>query len=302
MTLSTKYDIVKRDGRILKDSRGKSISAKPEKRAERLKALNSACQKLIDCIEYYLTSKIYEQNCRKQHKKPYIYSIKRKKKIAFPELWQKSRFKFTYFKAKTSEGGGVLHIVFRKHRDVPMMPYKWLVNQWNRIWSSTNVSISEITITDCKSLALYLVGQYFSKQPVLRISYSREWIGQDVKERFVNLCETYGFKRAVELWSKNCRAGKIPTGKGGFQKRFRWKKLRQPKSGVIGCQRWNCTSAGFRYRLSSFQSFLDDPIYATPKESDSSEEYNFTPVDPYANARRLTPEEEAAFLSNVNQR
>ena len=130
---------------------------------------------------------------------------------------------------KTDEGGGVLHIVFRKHRDVPMIPYKWLVNQWGRIWNSTNVSISEIDVTDCKGLGLYLVGQYFAKQPVLRMSYSRGWIGQGVKQRFIHICEAYGFVRAVVIWSKNCRAGKIPTGKSGFQKRFRWKKIPKPK-------------------------------------------------------------------------
>ena len=229
ISLSTKYEIIKRDGIILKDSRGKSIPANPKERAERLKGLNYACQKLIDNIEYYLTSKIYERTCRKQHKRPYIHSIKRKKKTAFPQLWQQSKFKFKYFKVKTSEGGGVLHIAFRKHRDVPPIPYLFLRSQWSRIWNSTNVSISEIAVTDCKGLGLYMVGQYFAKQPVLRMSYGRQWIGQGVKQRFMHLCEVYGFKRAKEIWSKNCQAGNIPTGKSGFQKRFRWKKMPKPK-------------------------------------------------------------------------
>jgi hypothetical protein len=229
LTLSTKYEIVKRDGIIVKDFRGKSIPANPKKRAERLKGLNHACQKLIDNIEYYLTSKIYERTCRKQHKRPYIHSIKRKKKKAYPQLWQQLKFKFKYFKVKTDEGGGVLHIAFRKHRSVPIIPYKWLVNQWRRIWNSTNVSISETAVTDCKGLSFYMVGQYFAKQPVLRMSYGRQWIGQGVKQRFIHLCEVYGFKRAVEVWSRNCRAGIIPTGKSGFQKRFRWKKITKPK-------------------------------------------------------------------------
>ena len=74
-----------------------------------------------------------------------------------------------------------------------------------------------------------MVGQYFVKQPVLRMSYGRQWIGQGVKQRFMHLCEVYGFNRAKEVWSKNCRAGNIPTGKSGFQKRFRWKKTPKPK-------------------------------------------------------------------------
>lgn len=129
--------------------------------------LNHACQKLIDNIEYYLTPKIYERTYRKQHKRPYIHSIKRKKKIAFPQLWKQSKFKFKYFKVKTYEGGGVLHIAPRKPRSVPMIPYRWLLNQWHRIWNSTNVSISEIAVTDCKGLGLYMVRQYFAKPPVL---------------------------------------------------------------------------------------------------------------------------------------
>jgi hypothetical protein len=150
---------------------------------------------------------------------------------------------------------------------------------------------------DCKGLGLYMVGQSFAKQPVLRMSYGRRWIGQGVKERFVHLCDVYGFKRAVEIWSKTCRAGSTQTGKTVFQKRFRWKKLEQPTAGVVGCQNWKCTPAGFSYRQSSFQSFLDDPVYITPKKSLAPEENNFTPIDPYAEARQLTPEEEAIFLS-----
>ena len=224
LTLSTKYDIIKRNGVIVKDSRGKSIPANPKKRVERIKELNRAFQKLMDKLEYYLTSKLYERTCKKQHKIPYVHSIKRKRKIAYPQLWEQVKFKLKYFKVKTSEGGGVLHVAFRKPRETPIIPYVWLVQQWKRIWDSTNVSVSEIPITDCKGLSLYLVGQYFSKQPVMRMSYGRCWVGQGVKQRYVHLCEVYGFKRAVEVWSKNCRDGSIPTGKSGFQKRFRWKK------------------------------------------------------------------------------
>jgi hypothetical protein len=287
LTLSTKYDIVKRNGVIVKDAHGKSIPANPEKRTKRLKELNHAYQKLKDNMEYCLTSKIYERTCRKQHKIPYIHSVKRKKKITYPQLWEQSKFKFKYFKAKTDEGGGVLHIVFRKHRDVPMIPYKWLVAQWGRIWGSTNVSISEIAVTDCERLGLYMVGQYFARQPVLRISYSRQWIGQSVKQRFIHLCEVYGFKRAIEVWSKNCRAGSVPTGKSGFQKRFRWKKMSKSTLGVVGCQHWNCTSGGFRNRPSSFQSLLDDPIY-NPLPENKEPDFLVPPItiDPYEQAWR----------------
>jgi hypothetical protein len=74
-----------------------------------------------------------------------------------------------------------------------------------------------------------MVGQYFAKHPVHRMSYGRSWIGQGVKQRFIHLCEVYGFNRAKEIWSKNCRAGNMPTGKSVFQKRFRWKKTPNAK-------------------------------------------------------------------------
>ena len=80
MTLTTQYNIIKRDGRIIKDSQCRSIPANPGKRAERLKGLDKAWQKLQDDIEYFLTSKLYEMACIKQHKTPYIHSARRKKK------------------------------------------------------------------------------------------------------------------------------------------------------------------------------------------------------------------------------
>jgi len=69
-----------------------------------------------------------------------------------------------------------MHIVFRKAYNVPKIPFEWLSTEWGRIWASPRVNISEIKVRNSHKLSMYLVGQYFAKQPVIRMSYGHHWV------------------------------------------------------------------------------------------------------------------------------
>ena len=140
---------------------------------------------------------------------------------------RKFGFKFNqYFKVETTEGNGVLHIVFCGK----YIPQKWLSNQWKEIHKSPIVDI-RIVKGDSKGIARYLVGDYLCSQPIVRMSYGWGWVhkgftsswcgtrkvkgfkhfktenGRKIEEENVLLerkgvIQTYGFKRGLEVWKK----------------------------------------------------------------------------------------------------
>lgn len=242
MTLSTQYDL-----------------SQPEKRLNRIKKLNYAFTKLKQKTERYLQSRTYEKYCRRHKLEPYeIHGCK--KSVKYLETYKKFRFKFKYFKVKTSEGGGVLHIAFRKAWYVPKIPYEWLSKQWVKIWGAWNVSISQIKPRNVDRLSMYMVGQYFAKQSVLRMSYGQSWVYLGFRKTFQHLIEVYGYKHALGIWQKLlCHARDLPDP--GRPRRFRHRRLPAKTQGVVGLQHWDCTTGGYRWRRKSFQSQLDDPVY-----------------------------------------
>ena len=140
---------------------------------------------------------------------------------------RKFGFKFNqYFKIQTTEGNGVLHIVFCGK----YIPQKWLSSQWKEIHNSPIVDI-RIVKGDSTGIARYLVGNYLCCQPIVRMSYGWSWVykgfasswcgirkikgfkhynlenGRKVEEDNVLLeregvIQTYGFKRGLEIWKK----------------------------------------------------------------------------------------------------
>jgi hypothetical protein len=217
LTLTTRYD-----------------KNQPNKRWERIKQQNYAFTKLKQKIERYLQKAMYIRHCKKHKLTPYeLHGTK--KSIKYPNLYAYFKFKFKYFKLKTMEGGGVMHIVFRKAYNVPKIPFEWLSTQWNRIWGSPRVNISEIKVRNSHKLSMYLVGQYFAKQPVTRMSYGHHWVFPGFVKSFKRLIEVYGFKRAIQIWDKRMRNNDLPFT--GIQTRFRFRKLPQKRLGVIGFRR-----------------------------------------------------------------
>jgi hypothetical protein len=214
LTLTTKYD-----------------KNQPTKRWNRLKRQNYAFTKLKQKIERFLQKSMYERHCKKHRLSPYeLHGTK--KSIKYPNPYARFKFKFKYFKLKTREGGGVIHIVFRKAYNVPKIPFEWLSKQWNKIWGSPRVNISEIKVRDSQKLSMYLVGQYFAKQPVIRMSYGQQWVFQGFVKSFKHLIEVYGFRRAIEIWDRRMRNNDLPFV--GRQTRFRLRKLPEKTMGVIG--------------------------------------------------------------------
>jgi hypothetical protein len=61
--------------------------------------------------------------------------------------------------------------------------------------------------------------------------YSRQWIGQGVKQRFIHLCEVCSFNRAKEILSNNCPRATFLWVKVVFKNASDGKKM--PKSKLL---------------------------------------------------------------------
>jgi hypothetical protein len=276
LTLSTKYDI-----------------EKPEDRLKRMPKLNYAFTKLKQQIEYYWQKKRYLKFCHQKHLKPFeIHN--RKKSVKYPEYWAMFRSKLRYVKVKTSEGGGVLHIIFRKSQDYPPIPKRWLHKQWLKIWGSWNTSIKEVPYSDVDRMSHYVVGKYFVNQPIVRLSYGHEWVFSGFVKSFHKIIDTYvsmrqpngtpekhkPFKRAIEVWNKNIKSGCLPKnscqrsifGCVGKDNKWHSKRKNKPKidlRGVCGLDFnvalglhyhwWNCRLDSPKY-VGGFHFVMDNML------------------------------------------
>jgi hypothetical protein len=115
-------------------------------------------------------------------------------------ILRKYHFKMKYWKIRTNEGNGVLHIIFRgKH-----VPQKWLSEQWADIHMSPIVDIRSLyeTLRGLKGICFYLIGNYLSEQSFERMSWDYSWVFPAFVGCWRRLIEKYGFKRGLELWSR----------------------------------------------------------------------------------------------------
>jgi len=127
-------------------------------------------------------------------------------------------FKMQYWKVKTNEGYGVLHVLFRvvddklprkrkkgvllSKRRRGFIPHSWLSKIWEKIHGAKVVEIHELKGKKSeRDIAYYVVGNYVSKQPVERMSYSQKWVCKGFSIKWKGFLEVYG-KRAVEIWDK----------------------------------------------------------------------------------------------------
>jgi hypothetical protein len=82
---------------------------------------------------------------------------------------------FEYWKLKTSEGHGVLHIIFSG----PWIPHSWLSRSWEEIHLSPIVYIQELRRRR-KRLISYLMSHYLPAHDVghlyTRMSWSWDWV------------------------------------------------------------------------------------------------------------------------------
>jgi hypothetical protein len=125
-------------------------------------------------------------------------------------------FKMQYWKVKTNEGYGVLHVLFRviddklprkrksgvliSRRRRGFIPHSWLSKKWEKIHGAKVVEIHELKGKKSeRDIAYYVIGNYVSKQPIERISYSQNWVCKGFAKKWKTFLEVYG-KRAVEVW------------------------------------------------------------------------------------------------------
>jgi hypothetical protein len=98
-----------------------------------------------------------------------------------------------YLAVRTSEGYGVLHIVYRG----PFIPVAWLRKQWFEIHRAFEVWIREVS--DIQRIARYIVAQYLGKQLRFeRFSTSQNWIIRGACRHWRELCK-FGFENRIEF-------------------------------------------------------------------------------------------------------
>jgi hypothetical protein len=115
-------------------------------------------------------------------------------------IFRKFHFKMKYWKIRTNEGNGVLHIVFRGK----YIPQKWLSEQWADIHRSPVVDIRSLyeTRKGLTGIVFYLVGNYLTKQSFERMSWGYSWVFPAFVSCWKRIVEKYGFERGLELWNK----------------------------------------------------------------------------------------------------
>jgi hypothetical protein len=115
-------------------------------------------------------------------------------------IFRKYRFKMKYWKIRTNEGNGVLHIVFRGK----YIPQKWLSEQWADIHKSPIVDIRSLyeTAKGLKGICFYLVRNYLAKQSFERMSWGYSWVFPGFVKKWKALIAKYGFENALYLWKR----------------------------------------------------------------------------------------------------
>ena len=115
-------------------------------------------------------------------------------------ILRKFHFKMKYWKIRTNEGNGVLHIVFRGK----YIPQKWVSEQWAGIHRSPIVDIRSLheTRKGLTGIVFYLVGNCLAKQSFERMSWGYSWVFPAFVSSWKCLVEKYGFRRVLELWNR----------------------------------------------------------------------------------------------------
>lgn len=82
------------------------------------------------------------------------------------------------------------------------VPHNWLGRTWEKIHGAKIVEIHELKGKKSeRDIAYYVIGNYVSKRPIKRMSYSQKWVCKGFSKKWKTFLETYG-KRAVEVWDK----------------------------------------------------------------------------------------------------
>jgi hypothetical protein len=107
-------------------------------------------------------------------------------------------FKLQYWKIKTNEGNGVLHIVFKGR----FLPQKWLSATWLALHGAKVVDIRQFRFGS-RRLARYLVSNYLAKQSFERMSWSWGWVYRGFVSDWLRIVSgANSLKEALALWDR----------------------------------------------------------------------------------------------------
>lgn len=109
-------------------------------------------------------------------------------------------FKFNrYFKLRTSEGYGVLHIIYWGR----FIPQRWLSKNWDDIHGAKIVDIRKCYSRRRKvnGLVGYLLSRYLQRQPIERMSYGWKWAWLGFCKSWRKFKEIYGQMRKTTVSS-----------------------------------------------------------------------------------------------------
>jgi len=115
-------------------------------------------------------------------------------------IFRKFHFKMKYWKIRTNERNGVLHIIYQGR----YISQKWLSAQWTDIHKSPIVDIRSLyeTMKGLTGIVFYLVGNYLTKQSFERMSWGYSWVFPAFVGTWKRLIGKYGFRQALFLWNR----------------------------------------------------------------------------------------------------
>lgn len=183
----------------------------------RINALMKADRQLMknfdrekDFIENNMQRERFAEWLWKEHKLDYFnknaydgQTRREIRKLKKENFWR-FKYRLKYRLIRTAEGGGVLHILIRKPRDFPPFPIQEIKTKWQEITgNSYEVFIKEIPYdlekpleenAEAFSKAFYMAG-YYTYQPIVRQSGSRNWIFQGANRVWSRGKEILGIKK-----------------------------------------------------------------------------------------------------------
>lgn len=171
--------------------------------------LNKHFQQLKKRIERYTPYQLYQEG----------YITKHQLARLFPRSDYFKKFKLPYFKVKTNEGNGVIHLLYRGM----YLPQGFIADNWQDIHLSWNVNIQEVgklkkwkqdkdgkwhkeKITNMLYCAGYIISQYVSGQGTgyIRSSMSNDWVFKGFKSRWYAIKRWYP-NECIEYWDNVLR-------------------------------------------------------------------------------------------------
>ena len=157
---------------------------------------------------------------------------------------RRAGYRFEYWKCKTSEGGGVLHIVYRGD----FIPQIFISENWYDITGdSFIVDVREIDYRDSKKIARYVVTQHLSGGQgtlYVRSSWSWNWVCRDFVQRWKAIISLYadsrGIKYCINLWDRWLLGDLLPDDRHIVREMERQKRLLQHSKFVGDSRFWWC--------------------------------------------------------------